>query len=73
VNPLTLRTAPANGKKRFHLELGLFSSNPLFDKEFEHESSFVLSGVVIENPAEGTGVKFFTYIKHQHHRVLNDL
>jgi hypothetical protein len=49
----------------------MLSSNPLFDKEIEHESSFVLSGVVIENPAEGTGVKFFTY--HQHHRVLNDL
>ncbi len=34
-------TAPAHGKKRFHLELGLFSANPLFDKEIEHE---------IENP-----------------------
>jgi len=54
VNPLTLRTAPANGKKRFHLELGLFNSNQLFDKEIEHESSFVLSGVVTENPAEVT-------------------
>jgi hypothetical protein len=55
VNPLTLRSALANGKKRFHLEFGLFSANSfLFDKEIEHESSFALSGFEIENPAEGT-------------------
>jgi hypothetical protein len=73
VNPLALRTAPISGKKRFHLELGLFSSNPLFDKEIEHESSFVLSGFEIKNPADGKGAKFFIYIKHHHQRVLNDL
>jgi hypothetical protein len=55
VNQLALRTAPANGKKRFHLILGLFSANPLlFNKKIEHESSFVLSGFEIKNPAEGT-------------------